>query len=171
MNLDLEGLAAALRPLVFRLYFVVRRETPQHQLTLAQGAVLSELANSGPCRMGHLADTAGVRLPSMTDVVGRMERLGLVVRRPDQRDRRVVLVHLTEDGRRLYADLITAREKFLRGQLAELTSADRDSIESAIPALWRLLRVPAEFDRGTTADQDRDQESTPPAGKEVVSAQ
>ncbi|WET79607.1 MarR family transcriptional regulator [Amycolatopsis sp. QT-25] len=139
MTTKAADLAHRLRPLVFRLYYLVRRETPQVRLTLTQGSVLSELLNGGPRRMSTLADLERVRLPTMTDVVRRLDRLGLVSRRRDPADGRAVLVEVTEEGRRFHRQLIVAREEFLRERLFELDETDRAAIEAALPALTRLL--------------------------------
>jgi DNA-binding MarR family transcriptional regulator len=135
-------LAHELRPLVFRLYYMVRRLTPQHRLTLTQGSVLGELVLNGPRRMSTLADLEGVRQPSMTDLVRRLARLGLVTRAPDPEDRRAVLVAATEAGTRYVEELVLAREEFLRERLAALDPADRAAIEAALPALRRLIDPP-----------------------------
>ncbi|MFF5985791.1 MarR family winged helix-turn-helix transcriptional regulator [Prauserella flavalba] len=132
-------LAHELRPLLFRLYYLVRRQTPQLTLTLTQGSVLAELVRGGPRRMSALAELEGVRLPSMTDVVARLERDGLVTRAPDPADRRAVLVTVTAEGRRFHDELVVAREEFLRERLAAMTEADRTAIDGALPALRRLL--------------------------------
>lgn len=133
------ALATSLRPLVFRLYYVVRRQTPPHKLTLSQGAALSRIVTAGSLRMGELAAAEEVRLPTMTELVARLEREGLARRAPDPQDRRVVLVEATDQGRLLYADLVTAREEFLRERLARLSREDRAAIEAALPALNRML--------------------------------
>jgi DNA-binding MarR family transcriptional regulator len=78
-------------------------------------------------------------MPSMTNLVARMERMGLVYREPDPADRRATLVDLTVQGRRYYDDLVTARDTFLIQRLSELDSADRQAIAAALPALERLL--------------------------------
>ncbi|MBK1784633.1 MarR family winged helix-turn-helix transcriptional regulator [Prauserella cavernicola] len=132
-------LAHELRPLLFRLYYLVRRQTPQLTLTLTQGSVLAELVQGGPRRMSALAELEGVRLPSMTDVVARLERDGLVSRAPDPADRRAVLVTVTAEGTRFHDELIVAREEFLRERLAAMTQGDRSAIDAALPALRRLL--------------------------------
>jgi len=134
-------LARELRPLVFRLYYVVRRLTPQHQLTLTQGSVLNELVKGGPRRMSALADLEGVRQPSMTEIVRRLTRLGLVTRTPDPADRRAQLVTATEDGKRYLTELIEAREEFLRERLTELDPDEREAIAVALPALRRLVEL------------------------------
>jgi DNA-binding MarR family transcriptional regulator len=137
-------LAHRLRPLVFRLYYVVRRETPQVQLTLTQGSVLTELVKRGPRRMSALAELEGVRMPSMTDVVTRLGRLGLVSKAPDPADGRAVLVEVTSQGREFYDELIVLREEFLRARLSLLDDADRAAIDAALPALHRLLELDTE---------------------------
>ncbi|GLY36322.1 MarR family transcriptional regulator [Amycolatopsis sp. NBRC 101858] len=139
MTSAIADLAHRLRPLVFRLYHQVRRQTPQLTLTLTQGSVLSELVNGGPRRMSALAEFERVKLPSMTDVVSRLERLGLATRTPDPADRRAVLVDVTDEGRRFYAEMVTAREEFLRERLIAMDDADRAAIEAALPALAKLL--------------------------------
>jgi DNA-binding MarR family transcriptional regulator len=118
---------------------MVRRLTPQHQLSLTQGSVLSELVMGGPRRMSTLAELEGVRQPSMTDLVRRLERLGLVSRKPDPEDRRAVLIEATEAGRRYLDELVVAREEFLRERLTALDPADRAAIEAALPALRLLI--------------------------------
>lgn len=143
-------LASALRPLVFRLYYVVRRETPQVPLTLSQGAALATVVARGPLRMGDLAAAEGVRVPSMTDVVARLERAGLVTRVPDPEDGRAVLVEATAAGAALYRDIVAARDTFLRDRLGALPDEDRAAIAGAIPALTRLLAPPTP---STTPDQ------------------
>jgi len=132
-------LAHELRPLFFRMYYVVRRLTPQHQLTPTQGSVLVELVNGGPQRMSVLAEREGVRQPSMTELVRRLERLGLVTRRADPADRRAVLVEVTETGKRFVAELILTREEFLRERLTTLEPVERDAITAALPALRKLI--------------------------------
>jgi DNA-binding MarR family transcriptional regulator len=132
-------LAHRLRPLVFRLYYVVRRETPQVTVSLTQGSVLTELVTGGPRRMSALAELESVRMPSMTDVVRRLERLGLVSRATDPVDGRAVLVQVTDEGRHYIEELIVAREEFLSERLMTLDASDQAAIEAALPALQRLL--------------------------------
>ena len=66
-------------------------------------------------------------------------RLGLATRRPDPADGRAVLVEVTDEGLRFYAELVTAREEFLRERLIAMDETDRAAIEAALPALSKLL--------------------------------
>jgi DNA-binding MarR family transcriptional regulator len=132
-------IAVQMRPLVFRLYDLVRRHSPQLTTTLTQNSVLGVLVTDGPQRMSVLAEREGVRLPTMTNVISRLERAGYVRREADPDDRRVVMVSATAQARRDVARVRKAREEFLRERLARLSARDQESIARALPALERLL--------------------------------
>ncbi len=68
-------------------------------LTLQQVGLLRALIAEGPLRVTELAAAQGVRVPTATVAVRRLEKLGLVERRGDPRDLRVVLVAVTDLGR------------------------------------------------------------------------
>ena len=65
--------------------------------------VLILLEGTGPLPMSRLAEALDISVASMTGVVDRMEARGLVARRRDAEDRRVILVEPAEGGRRLFA--------------------------------------------------------------------
>src|SRR3954451_11304262 len=61
-------------------------------------SVLACLREAGPQRVTDLAAREAVAQPSMTALVGRLERQGLVTRTPDADDRRAVRVAVTPAG-------------------------------------------------------------------------
>jgi len=61
--------------------------------------VLSTLDRVGPHRVGDLAVHERIAQPTMTGLVGRMEREGLVSRSADPEDGRAALVAVTDSGR------------------------------------------------------------------------
>jgi DNA-binding MarR family transcriptional regulator len=133
-------LALRLRPVLARLSLVLRRE--QHarlSLSLAQSTVLGQLLDGRPRRMGELAATEGVRLPTMTEIVARMESQGWVRREMSEADRRAVEVHLTGAGRRLADEVIASRTALVVDRLQRLSDSERASLGSALPALEKLV--------------------------------
>lgn len=58
----------------------------------------------GGRRMTDLAEAVVLSKSGLTALIDRMEREGLVARRPDPRDRRAVRVVLTEGGKQLFAE-------------------------------------------------------------------
>jgi DNA-binding MarR family transcriptional regulator len=70
-------------------------------IRLAGHAPDSDIAGSN---VKDLAASAGVSSRNVTGLVDTLERAGLAVRVPDPRDRRSVLVRITEDGRTWLAE-------------------------------------------------------------------
>ena len=56
-----------------RIGVAMRREMKSAPVTVAQSAVLSALLIGGAMRVSDLARNEGVKLPTMTQIVGRME--------------------------------------------------------------------------------------------------
>src|SRR5580658_3238549 len=66
--------------------------------SLTSRNVLAALAVEGPSRLTALATATGIAQPAMTQLVGRMEREGLVARLIDPEDARATLVAITDAG-------------------------------------------------------------------------
>lgn len=94
------------------------------QVSLVHLNVLIMLEATGPLPMSRLADALDISVASMTGVVDRMEARGLVERRRDAEDRRVILVHAAEGGTRLFADIDAKRRTGLAKLLERLTDAE-----------------------------------------------
>ncbi len=67
-------------------------------LYAGQDGVIMALAEADGMTPGALAHRLGVKAPTMTRTIGRMEAQGFVSRKPDAQDQRLTKVHLTEAG-------------------------------------------------------------------------
>jgi DNA-binding MarR family transcriptional regulator len=119
----------------------IRRVPTEADLSFPAAATLVRLTLDGPRRLTDLAVAEGVSQPGMTQLVTRLEGEGLVRRRADPADRRVVLVGATAEGAALVDRRRQQRAEQLRRLLDTLTAAERDSIEAALPALLRLAQA------------------------------
>jgi DNA-binding MarR family transcriptional regulator len=90
-------------------------------LSLIHLHVLTVLEADGPLPMSRLAETLDVSVASATGIVTRMEDRGLVERRHDENDRRVVVVSPTEAGVAVFRDMMEHRRQRLMGLLGRLT--------------------------------------------------
>jgi DNA-binding MarR family transcriptional regulator len=79
---------------------VVRHLSYGQGQSLTSSSVLALLDDDGPARISALAAASGVSQPSMTELVGRLEREGLVARFSDPEDGRATIVDITPSGRR-----------------------------------------------------------------------
>jgi DNA-binding MarR family transcriptional regulator len=129
-----------------RLISLIRLLSPAGEMSLTTASTLARLVGSGPHRLSDLALREGVTQPAMTQLVSRLERQELAERRGHPDDRRVVMVHITDLGRRVLAERRAHRADQLDRLIDALTAADQEAIAAAIPALTRLadLAAPAE---------------------------
>src|SRR5690349_22226468 len=101
----------------------VFRQWVRGSLSLVHLHVLTVLESDGPLSMGKLADALDVSVASATGIVDRMEDRGLVERRREGDDRRVVQVAATDAGRAVFVEVATQRKAHLR-QLIDGLSED-----------------------------------------------
>ena len=100
----------------------------QGSVSLVHLNVLALLEATGPMSMGRLAEALDISVASITGVVDRMEARGLVERRRDSGDRRVILVHPGRGGRRLFEDIGKRRRKGLAALLTKLTDPELEGL-------------------------------------------
>ena len=106
-------------------------------LPAAEVNVLAALAG-GPCTARALAEATAQRPSTLTGVLDRLERRGLVARRPNPRDRRSTLIEPTADGRaavaRVEAAFAAVAER-IAGAVAERdVAAVTAGVEAALGA-------------------------------------
>lgn len=81
------------------------------QVGLPEAAALNHLYHAGELTPTAIAERLGVTTASVTGLLDRLAASGYVARKPNPRDRRSILVALTEHGRRALTasfDLFTA---------------------------------------------------------------
>ena len=82
----------------------------EHGLSDQQWRVLRVLGEHGSIDTGRVAREAYILGPSLTGVLSRMERDGLITRARDAEDQRRTVVSATAKGRKLVGKLVTAIE-------------------------------------------------------------
>lgn len=136
---ELSEQVAPIERLLLRVAWLEQRRFAQDLndfgLTVPQFFVLRSILLCGQqCTMGKLADHTLQCSATMTGIVNRLARMGLVSRERDARDRRRVLVELTSAGSEVLQKVRHSREKRLRETLAHLPPQDARE-------LLRLLRL------------------------------
>lgn len=136
---ELSEQLGSIEQLLLRVSWLEQRRFAQDiaclSLTPPQFFVLrSILIRDEHLTMSALASDTLQHCATVTGIVNRLEKMGLVTRQRDAADRRQVLVELTPAGRELLSRVRGSREQRLRETLLRLS--EKDAIE-----LLRLLRV------------------------------
>ncbi|WP_315987009.1 MarR family winged helix-turn-helix transcriptional regulator [Actinomadura sp. HBU206391] len=119
--------------------FVVRQMAALPEIGFTGIAALSMLESAGPRRITELAVDEGISQPSMTAMVSRLEQHGLVERRRDPSDGRIVLVAITDAGREMIRRRRAGRAAFLSSLIGSLDPAEQRALADAAPALRHLI--------------------------------
>lgn len=97
----------------------------KHGLHVGQEMILLRLWESEGLTQSQLAEQMGVEPPTVTKMLQRLEREGLVERRADREDARVSRVFLTEKGRRLREPVFCSWGEVEAQTVAGLTLEER----------------------------------------------
>lgn len=108
-------------------------------LSRTAASVLATLRDRGPQRVTALAAHEAVAQPSMTALVSRLERAGLVRRGVDPDDARAVRVALTPAGGERLRAIRAARTQAMAARLAALDESERAALAVALPVLDKLI--------------------------------
>jgi DNA-binding MarR family transcriptional regulator len=113
-------------------------------LTPAQERALRLVARGDePPRMTELADRLGIVPRSLTTVVDALEDAGLVRREIDARNRRAILLRLTDRGEAVRDELREARRRAAEDLFAPLSAEDRKTLADLLTHLDASGEPPA----------------------------
>ena len=117
----------------------MRRDAETLPVSVAQSAVLARLRD-GPKTVGELATAEGVRAPSMTQIVNRMEEAGWVAR--SEGPVRGRMVQITDAGQAVAVAVREERLARLARRVIGLSSDDLAALEAVLPVLDRMFGDP-----------------------------
>ena len=106
----------------------------------AHRRVLNALMVLGSMNPTQIASLSRVRPPSVSSVLNTLEKLGFIVRtKPEGRDRRTVIVSITDAGREAVVKQITASHELESYWASKLTARQRHSLISNLQRLMLAL--------------------------------
>jgi DNA-binding MarR family transcriptional regulator len=110
----------------------------EHDLRLAQAAILAALSDFGPLAQHELADRLDIQQTHLVRYVDDLEERRLVERERDPADRRRQTVTITKSGRALWRRLQRVAERSQTHFLDVLSDAERETL---LTLLHRLLQA------------------------------
>ena len=135
---------------VLRLWLLLRRVSDtlmlcqdsvysKYGLTSEQFGVLASLKSRGPLRPTDLALLLERSPNSMSMMIDRMVKAGLVRRTRDRKDRRVVTVSLTSKAEKVVVPAVIAGWEFIHEVLSPLSYDDQRALASTLETVKREL--------------------------------
>lgn len=111
-----------------------------YTITPPQFVALQWLHESGDMTIGDLSTKMYLAFSTTTDLVDRMEKNELVQRVRDEKDRRVVRIHLLPEGERIIEEVILKRQNYLHDIMGEFDEAEFEQLSKNLQKLHLLMK-------------------------------
>ncbi len=154
-------IVAAIRRIMRAVDLHSRRLAEEHGLTGPQLATLQAAANLGESSTGTLARAVHLSGPTVTGILDRLTKRGLVDRTRNGHDRRSVTVRLTRDGEDVLAAAPSLLQDRFRQELMRLEDWEQTTILATLQRIAAMmdaesldaspLLVPGPLDAATQA--------------------
>jgi DNA-binding MarR family transcriptional regulator len=134
-----EDILAAIRRIVRAVDLRSRALVRGHQVTGPQLVTLRKVAGMGPVSVSALARAVSLSQPTVTGILHRLERAGLIRRERSERDRRSVLSTVTADGARVLKDAPSLlQDRFLQ-ELVRLEDWERTQMLATLQRIATMM--------------------------------
>ncbi|GIH79073.1 MarR family winged helix-turn-helix transcriptional regulator [Planobispora longispora] len=138
------GVVAALVRSAFLVDAVYAESAREHGLTQQQGQLLCVLMPQS-YGMSELGMMLGLAKSSLTGLVDRSERNGLVQRKPDPQDSRAVRVALTKRGAKLVDEFYAETCRRIEELTAGFEPGERDALAALLGRVVADNKAPSVF--------------------------
>ncbi|MEV4129928.1 MarR family transcriptional regulator [Nocardia sp. NPDC049707] len=142
---DRVGVVGGLVRSAFLVDAVYAASGREYNLTPQQGQLLCVLMTR-PYGMGELGALLNLAKSSLTGMIDRTERNGLVRREPDPHDARAVRVTLTTEGHTLAEDFYTETCRRIDRLAEHLSSDERDTLAALLGRIVVDNKAPVVFE-------------------------
>lgn len=154
MDLDV---SARLRGVVMRLSRQLNASATHEGLTPSQASALGLINHRGPLSLSELAGLEGLNPTMVSRIVGRLDELGLIRRRPNPQDLRAAVVEITDAGRQASERVRGERGKVLSACFEQLSRSDQEAVVTALPALEALAEQLINSAAGTSGPREKNE--------------
>ena len=148
MSQDSLKLVIALARAHTALFSRIEKNVQQFGLSTSEFGVLELLYHNGDQAVQTVAEKILVTSGTVTYVIDKLQKKGLVVRRQCETDRRVFYVTLTDTGSKLIADIFPQHEQFLDDLFQGIAADDKQRL------IRQLVQVKTAIDRKEASPDD-----------------
>ncbi|WP_423799252.1 MarR family winged helix-turn-helix transcriptional regulator [Neobacillus sp. SAB-20_R2A] len=117
-----------------------REMLSNYKITPPQFVALQWLFEDGDMTIGELSTKMYLACSTTTDLVDRMEKNLLVERVKDTNDRRVVRIHLLEEGKRIIDEVIKKRQVYLEEVLKNFNKEEIQLLQNNLIKLHQEMK-------------------------------
>ncbi len=134
-----DQIVASIRRIIRAIDLQSRRLQEQYALTGPQLATLREVHRLGEVTVSALARAIHLGQPTVSGILTRLERRGLVVRARSEADRRSVVIRVTDAGENVLAEAPSLLQERFRAELRRLEDWEQHWMLSALQRIAMMM--------------------------------
>lgn len=121
-----------------------------------QAHLLHLVAQNDGSNQRDLAEQMDVRPSSMTEMLTKLEQAGLIIRKQDEQDQRVMRIYLTDAGKQAAEESTLRNDDFIAAFFNGLTEEEKTQMLALIEKLCLSLETNHDLDRDKLSREERD---------------
>lgn len=123
--------------------YIIRRKGREilfdFDITVPQFSALQILIHNDNLTIGELSKRMALACSTITDLIDRMEKTELVVRKRDEKDKRVVIVEVLPKGHDILKKVLEERIEFLSSKLIGLDKEEKKNLNIGLKNLYEAM--------------------------------
>ncbi len=134
-----DNVLIALRKIIQAIDLNSKKLVKRVGLTGPQLVILQEISRLGTVSVGEVAKNVSLSQGTVTGILERMEKRGVVVRQRSSQDKRRVMVRITESGEELLSNAPPIMQESFLGKFSQLQGWEKTMILSALQRLVFMM--------------------------------
>jgi DNA-binding MarR family transcriptional regulator len=131
---------SAMRYCVKRSFHILHEHFKKYNLTIPQGQVLRVLNQKGPLSLAEVSKELDAKPSSMSGLIDRLVKAGMVTRKRDEEDRRIVWIDLSDKSKEIFANFPYTQAQYYRTYLEKLTNEEFSALSTNLQKLVEILK-------------------------------
>ena len=108
-------------------------------MTRPQGMLMGTLAHHGKMKISDLSEKLELSNSTVSGILDRLEKHGLILRTRSESDRRVVFVEVSPESRKIFEERLGEIEKIIAGKLSKANAEELEIMLEGLAVLKRIM--------------------------------
>lgn len=127
-----------------RVDYIIRKKGREilndFNITIPQFTALQILISEGDLTIGELSQKMSLACSTITDLADRMEKNELIVRKKDEKDKRVVRIEALPKGYEIVEKVLEKRRIYLAENLIDFDDKEKEMLKDGLKALYLAMK-------------------------------
>ncbi len=111
-----------------------------HNISLVQSHILYEIEHQHQPSMQQVAESLGTDITTFSRQVQSLIKINLISKKPDQKDRRISILTLTEEGKEVAKSINQQMNQYLEEVFSNMSKEDKEMVVRSIQLLNNSMK-------------------------------